>query len=130
MAQQEITKRQETSPTAREEMRSQTRYMTPAVDICETDENLVLIADMPGVEEKGLDIQLDKGILTLQGDLRLERKGQLLFHEFSSDNYYRQFKLPEQLDTEKATAKLTNGVLTLTIPKFEAAKPRRIEIRH
>lgn len=130
MAEQEIAKRQDTRPTVREEMRSQTRYITPAVDIFETDENLVLIADMPGVEDSGLDIQLEKGILTLQGDIKLERKGQLLFHEFSSDNYYRQFKLPEHLDTEKASAKLTNGVLTLTIPKFEAAKPRRIEIRH
>jgi len=130
MSEQKVAKRQETKPTVREEVRSQTRYIKPAVDIFENDENLVLIADLPGVHESGLDIQLEKGVLTLQGEISLERKGQLLFHEFSSDNYYRQFKLPEHLDTEKASAKLNNGVLTLTIPKLEVAKPRQIKIRH
>jgi HSP20 family molecular chaperone IbpA len=68
--------------------------------------------------------------LTIKGEIKLASRGQLLFHEFSADNYYRQFQLPRHLDTEKASAKLNNGVLTLTIPKYEAAKPRRIEIRH
>lgn len=130
MAEHDIMSKQETSPSVREEMRAKTRYTTPAVDIFETEENLVLIADMPGVEDAGLDIRLEKGILTLQGELKRMGKGHLLYHEFSSDNYYRQFKLPDHLNAEKASAKLNNGVLTLTIPKVESAKPMRIEIRH
>ncbi|HKJ05698.1 MAG TPA: Hsp20/alpha crystallin family protein [Geopsychrobacteraceae bacterium] len=130
MAEQGITKRQESTPAMREEMRSQRRYLTPAVDIFETDEKLVLVADMPGVDKDGLDVSLEKGILTLKGEMKSAKKGQLLFHEFSSDNYYRQFKLSEEIDMEKASAELKDGVLTLTMPKSEAAKPRRIEIKH
>jgi len=111
-------------------MRSQNRYLTPAVDNFETNENLVLIADMPGVEKGSLEINLEKGILTLKGEIKLARKGQLLFHEFSADNYYRQFKLSEEIDMDKASAELENGILTLSMPKSEAAKPKRIEIRH
>jgi HSP20 family protein len=130
MTEQKIVKRQESSPTVREEMRSQSRYLTPPVDIFETNENLVLIADMPGVEKDGLVINMEKGILTLKGEMKLAKKGQLLFHEFSSDNYYRQFKISEDIDMDKASADFDNGILTLTMPKSEAAKPKRIEIRH
>ena len=130
MTEQKIVKRQESSPTVREEMRSQSRYWTPPVDIFETNENLVLIADMPGVEKDGLVINMEKGILTLKGEMKLAKKGQLLFHEFSSDNYYRQFKISEDIDMDKASADFDNGILTLTMPKSEAAKPKRIEIRH
>ena len=130
MTEQQITQHQKSSPAVREEMRSQSRYLTPAVDIFETNENLVLIADMPGVEKGSLEINLEKGILTLKGEIKLARKGQLLFHEFSADNYYRQFKLSEEIDMDKASAELENGILTLSMPKSEAAKPKRIEIRH
>lgn len=130
MAGQEIAKRQGTSAVEREEMRAQMRSLTPSVDIFETDENLTFIADMPGVARDGLDINLEKGYLTLNGKVNQEHKGRLIFHEFSSANYYRQFKLPELIDPERAEAELVNGVLTLTIAKSEAAKPRRIEIKH
>jgi len=85
---------------------------------------------MPGVEKDGLVINMEKGILTLKGEMKLAKKGQLLFHEFSSDNYYRQFKISEDIDMDKASADFDNGILTLTMPKSEAAKPKRIEIRH
>lgn len=130
MTEQKIAKQQQSSPAVREEMRSQSRYLTPAVDIFETNEALVLVADMPGVEKKGLEINLEKGVLTLNGEIKLAKKGQLLFHEFSPDNYYRQFKLSEGIDMEKASAEFNNGVLTLTMPKAESAQPKRIEIKH
>jgi HSP20 family molecular chaperone IbpA len=130
MAQQEMVKREESTPASREETRSAGKIMVPAVDIYETDEALTLVADMPGVGKEGLDINLEKGVLTLNGEVGLRGHGTPLLREFSSANYYRQFKLSEHIDAEKAAAELNNGVLTLTIPKAESAKPRRIEIRH
>jgi len=130
MTAQEMAKRQETSPATREETRSSGRVMIPAVDIYEAEDHLTLLADMPGVDKEGLDINLEKGVLTINGEVRMANRGTSLLREFSSANYYRQFKLSEHIDADKPTAALVNGVLTLRIPKAESAKPRRIEIRH
>lgn len=130
MAEKDISVRKENVPTGREEMRAAESYIRPAVDIFETDENLTLVADMPGVEKEHLDIDLDKGILTLRGTVKQAGRGDALFREFSLASYYRQFQLPNMVDTEKTSAEFKNGVLTLTMSKSETAKPRRIEIRH
>ena len=130
MATQEMVKRQQTSPSQREETRSVGRILTPAVDIFETEDKITLIADMPGVKKDGLDINLEKGVLTLNGEVSIERRGKSLMREFSVANYYRQFKISEHIDAEKTSAELSNGVLTLDIPKAESAKPKKIEIRH
>jgi len=130
MTAQEMAKRQDSTPSLQEETRSAGRVLVPAVDIFESDANLTLMADLPGVDNEGLDINLDKGILTINGTVKLPGRGQSLLREFSSANYYRQFKLSEHIDAEKTSAKLVNGVLTLTIPKAESAKPKKIEIKH
>ena len=85
---------------------------------------------MPGVEKQGLEVNIEKGLLTISGDMALESRGTSLLREFSTANYYRQFKITEHIDADKSSAELTNGVLTLTIPKAESAKPKRIEIKH
>lgn len=123
-----ISKTEAKVPENREEIRSPGRVHAPAVDIVETMEGLVLTADMPGVEKSGLEINLEKGVLTINGKLESVGQGRPILREFSWANYYRQFKLPESLNADKSVAELRNGVLTLTIPKNEAAKPRRIEI--
>ncbi len=130
MAEQEMVNRQRTSPTGREQMRSSARFLTPAVDIFETDENLILVADLPGVDKDGLNINLEKGLLTINGEVKPSSRGESIFREFGSANYYRQFQISEHIDADKTSAEFKNGVLTLTIQKAEAAKPRRIEIRH
>lgn len=130
MAAQEMVKRQDTTPVRHEDTRSVARVMSPAVDIFESDDKLTLVADMPGVDKSGLDINLEKGILTINGEVAVERRGKPLMSEFSSINYYRQFKLSEHIDADKATAELQNGVLTFAIPKAESAKPKKIAIRH
>jgi len=114
----------------REETRSTGRVLVPAIDIFESEEDLTLIADMPGVDKEGLDINLEKGMLTLKGHMAVQGRGNNLLREFSTADYYRQFKVSEHIDADKSTAELTNGVLTLKIPKSESAKPKRIEIRH
>ena len=104
-------------------------FATPMVDIYEQESGLTLVADMPGVTSKNLKVDIDKGILTLEGDVEIENKGGQLHDEFDLAGYYRQFRLPEHLDTNKVDAQLKDGVLTLKLPKAEAAKPKRIEVK-
>ncbi|MDK2848034.1 MAG: Hsp20/alpha crystallin family protein [Desulfuromonadales bacterium] len=129
MTTQEMAKRQDATPVSREETRSAGRILMPAVDIFESDATLTLVADMPGVAKEDLDINLDKGVLTISGDVKLPGHGQAVVREFAGASYHRQFKISEQIDAEKTSAELANGVLTLTLPKAESAKPKKIEIR-
>jgi len=96
--------------------------MTPAVDIYETADELVLTADMPGVAKEGLQLEVSRGVLTLEGEIQ------------AADNerqrsYYRQFTLSERIDADSGDAALKDGVLTLRLPKSEAAKPKKIEVK-
>lgn len=129
MTEHEIIKKQEAVPVNREEIRTPGRVLVPAVDIFESIESLHLVADMPGVEKSGLEISLEKGVLTINGKVESVGRGRPILREFSSASYYRQFELPDLLDGDKSFAELRNGVLTLVIPKSAAAKPKRIEIR-
>jgi HSP20 family molecular chaperone IbpA len=129
MAQKNIPITREGSDLAgREETRNVAKFVRPAVDICETEDGLTLVADIPGVNKSGLNVGIDQGILTIEGKAEASRQAQALFREFELVNYYRQFQLPAEIDAEKIAAELKNGVLTLRLPKSEAAKPRRIEI--
>lgn len=112
----------------REPRRRHVDTMRPAVDIVENSQGLTLYADMPGLEQDDLQVQIDKGVLTLEGTPKQEPKGNAVHEEFSVRPYYRQFQLPEQIDSDKAQAELKNGVLTLNLPKVEAAQPRRIQV--
>ncbi|UFS72522.1 Hsp20/alpha crystallin family protein [Geomonas sp. RF6] len=114
---------------AREEMRSAERYLKPAVNIVETEEGLMLTADVPGATKEGLEVHVEKGILTISARISHTLPGTAVYREFELATYYRQFAIPETLDNTKARAELINGILTLRIPKMEAAKPRRIEIQ-
>lgn len=130
MTTQDMQHRPETTPAKREDTRSPGRVLVPAIDIFESVESLTLIADLPGVDKSGLDINMEKGVLTIHGAVKMTDRGRPLLREFSSANYYRQFKLADQFDADKSYAELRDGVLILRIPKAEAAKPKRIEIRH
>jgi len=104
---------------------------TPDEDIFETDKGLTLLADMPGVKAGDLNIDLKENVLTLDGDVKKpEGKNEVeLFSEYRTGKYYRQFNLSEIIDQSKIEAKMTDGVLRLTLPKIEAAKPRKITIK-
>lgn len=112
---------------SREATRSEARYVTPPVDIMETEEGLNIVADVPGLDEKGLEISVDQGVLTIEGKA-IFGSGELLWREYAMDGYWRQFQLPDSYDASKAKASIRHGVLTLTLPKAEAAKPRKIAI--
>ncbi len=130
MTTKDIAKHEDSVPTRQEQTRTVGRTLTPAVDIFEAEDSLTLVADMPGVAKEDLEINLEKGVLTIKGEIKIESRGKTIVREFIPANYYRQFKLSEHIDAEKTSAELNNGVLTLKIPKAESAKPKKIEIRH
>lgn len=112
----------------REETRSSEKFIKPAVNIIETEEGLTLTADVPGAAKNALEVNVEKGILTISAPVTRSMPGNPTYSEFELASYYRQFSIPESLDHEKAKADLVNGILTLRVPKAEVAKPRKIEI--
>ncbi len=114
--------------TSHEVTRQPERYAVPPVDIYEEDDRLVVLADLPGVTRDGLSVQVEQGILTIEGRVARETPGNLLSREFELVPFFRQFRLTETVDTDKIRASLQHGVLRLDLPKAEEAKPRRIQI--
>lgn len=115
--------------TSREGTRAQERYILPPVDIYETSESLVLIADLPGVSKEDLNLRVDNNVLTLQGKSSHAASGEAIYREYELVNFFRQFELSEQVDQEKIAADFKQGVLTLHLPKVEKSKPRQIEVK-
>ena len=108
------------------------RPWSPAVDIYETENELVLKADIPDVDPKNVGIQLENGTLTLKGERKFEQeKNGKGFHriERSYGSFVRAFSLPDTVDAEHVKADYKNGVLTVTVPKKEVAKPRTINVQ-
>jgi HSP20 family protein len=106
-------------------------YFSPQVDIFETQEALTLVADMPGVEGGGVEIDLKENVLTLQGNRSPSQTQGLsaIYQEYQEGNYYRQFILSEIVDQDKITAEMAGGVLRVTLPKVSKARPRKIEVK-
>ena len=130
MAANSLTERtDERNVQKREETRSNERYIRPAVNIIETEEGLVLTADIPGASKESLDVNVEKGILTIIAPAQHKVPGTSAYREFELASYYRQFTIPESLDHEKAHADYVYGILTLRIPKAEVAKPKRIAVQ-
>lgn len=119
----------ERSMQRREETRSTERFLRPPVNIMETEEGLFLTADMPGASKDKIEVNVDKGVLTITAPAENQMPGTPVYREFELATYYRQFSVPETLDHSKAKAEFNNGILTLKVPKMEAAKPRRIEVQ-
>jgi HSP20 family protein len=108
------------------------RPWSPAVDIYETENELVLKADVPEVDPKNVAIQMENGTLTLKGERRFEEQGNGRgFHriERGYGSFVRAFSLPDTVDPDKVKADYKNGVLTITLPKKEVAKPRTVNVQ-
>ncbi len=108
------------------------RPWSPAVDVLETENALVLKADVPDVDLKDIDVQVENFTLTLKGHRHFEKEngGGKGYHriERSFGSFVRSFTVPNTVDTEKVAADYKNGVLTITLPKKEAAKPRQVKV--
>ena len=106
------------------------RTYVPKVDIVETDAGLRLWAEMPGVDEGSIEVELVDGVLSIRGRVAPEEYANLepLYTEYGVGNFETRFRLSNAIDGGRIQAKLRHGVLELELPKVEAAKPRRIEI--
>lgn len=127
MTDKNLANLESSSALSREGTRRSDQYISPSVDIFENEEGLTLIADMPGLDEHSLEVTIDQGVLTLQGKAPAGA-GDYHYREFAMAGYWRQFMLSDTFDAEKADASISQGVMTLKIPKAEAAKPKRIEV--
>ena len=125
----QVAVQQQENAASPAETREPARYLTPAVDIYETDDGLHVVADMPGVAPDALDIRLEDRVLTLQGRQapRPQVAGELA-REFELRDFFRQFSLADGFDEEKIAAELKNGVVTIALPKAAATKPRQIAV--
>lgn len=107
------------------------KYFVPAVDIFETREAVTVLAEMSGVPKDGVEIDLEADTLTIKGKMgEYAIPGdKVLLQEFEFGHYYRTFNLAETIHREGITATMTDGVLTLVLPKVMPAKPRKIEVK-
>lgn len=104
---------------------------TPAVDIYETENSLVVTAEIPGVSEKDIDVRIENNQLVIKGERKFEKETkEENYHRIERiyGNFYRSFSLPNTVDTEKVRAEYKNGVLKITINKREEVKPKQIKI--
>jgi HSP20 family molecular chaperone IbpA len=107
------------------------RIYSPRTDVFETKDAIVVVADMPGVEEKNLEIVLERNVLTLRGKAEFEapKEYNLLFSEYADGDYERSFVLSDGVDRDGIDASLKHGVLRLRLPKIREAQARRITVK-
>jgi HSP20 family molecular chaperone IbpA len=114
----------------KEEATVPARSFVPETDIYETADALTVVMEMPGVDKANMDIEIADGVLSVSGKIDFSKyeKLQPVYSEYNIGHYHRKFSLPNQVDQEKIAAEVKDGVLTLTLPKAETAKPRKIAI--
>ena len=127
---QELQVQKKREQETREEATISARVFVPSADIYETQDALTVILEMPGVEKSNVDIRVEDGVLTVLGKLDLSKYQGLqpLYIEYNVGHYSRSFQLSSKVDQNKIAAELKDGVLSLTLPKVEQAKPRTIEV--
>lgn len=127
----QVYKQEELSQHGEGEQTRPRAVFIPQTDIYETEENVVLLVDMPGVTEDGINVTLEKNVLTIEGKSAhtAPEEYQLAFAEYRFGDYERNFRLTEEIDRDNIEAVFKNGVLTLTLPKVEEVKPRKISVK-
>jgi HSP20 family molecular chaperone IbpA len=118
----ELEKKQESTVPA--------RLFMPTADIFEAEHALTVVLEMPGVDKGNIDINVEGGVLTIEGRLDFTKyQGmQPVYTEYNIGHYRRSFSLSNKIDQSKIAAEMKDGVLTVTLPKLEEAKPRRISV--
>jgi HSP20 family molecular chaperone IbpA len=107
------------------------RIFTPSVDIIERKDDILLYADMPGVDTESLDVTIEKNVLTIYGKVKYDipEKYKLYLNEYDVGDYKRSFTISEEIDKDRIQAVLKNGVLKLVMPKIDVVKTRKIEVK-
>lgn len=106
------------------------RGWNPAVEVSETKNELTFSVELPGLEQKDVSINVERNVLSFSGERKTERTEgrEYIRCERWYGKFYRSFQLPDTADTEKITAKLASGILTIVVPKKEEAKPKQITV--
>jgi HSP20 family molecular chaperone IbpA len=127
---QELEVQEKKELVSKEEKTVPSRYYMPNTDIYETDEALTVVMEIPGVEKKDLDVHLENDVLRIEGRLDFGKYEGLepLYTEYNVGHFARAFTLSSKIDQQQITAKVEDGVLTLTLKKAREAMPRRITI--
>lgn len=116
--------------TTKSEKTIPARFFAPLTDIFETDDALTVVMEIPGVEKKDLDVQVENDTLRVEGRIDLSKYDGLepLYSEYNVGHFARSFSLSSAIDAKRISATVEDGVLTLTLPKAEEARPKRIPI--
>ncbi len=107
------------------------RPMIPPVDIYETNDGMILVADMPGVSKEKIEVKIEKNVLEIRGEITdlPGKEVSPVYAELTGKEYYRAFSLGPEFDLDKIEASIEAGMLRLFLPKIESEKPRKIEIK-
>ncbi len=111
---------------------SEEEAVLPKVNVTENDNSFHLEAEVPGMKDKDINIEVHNGVLTIKGRKENEsdtKKENYHIREFSSQSFERSFKLSDRVDAEKVSAKIDNGILKVDLPKHEQVKPKKVEIK-
>jgi HSP20 family protein len=130
-AAQELQVQKKRELESKEETTIPVRQFLPATDIYETESELMVILEMPGVEKSNVSINVEDSVLNVEGRLDLTKYQGLhpLYTEYNIGNYSRSFRLSNKIDQHKIAAEMKDGVLSLRMPKAEEAKPRNIQVK-
>lgn len=130
MAEKKSLEKQESQAIEQSERIRSGKVFLPATDIIETDNEIIIRADMPGVNEKAIDITLENKVLTIQGcvDQETPKHFQLAYSEYETGDYLRKFTLSDAVEQDKIKARYKEGVLEVTLPKAEKMKARQITV--
>ena len=130
MSSQELQVQEKREIEKKQESTVPTRAFLPATDIFESADGLSIVMEMAGVHKKNLDVNVEDGILTVEGRLDFSKyEGmQPVYTEYNIGHYRRSFSLSSKIDQDRISAQMQDGVLTLLLPKAEEAKPRRISV--
>jgi HSP20 family protein len=121
--------KQEVTTTSAEQLVDSKNSYKPDVDIYNSEDNLILVADLPGIKKGDVSIDVDENnVLTLKAKSNVENTSGAIYRQFNTGNYFRAFTLSNEFNKDKISARLENGVLEITIPRREEVKPKRIQI--
>ncbi len=130
MSPQELQVQEKREVEKKEESTIPARAFIPATDVYETDDALTIVMEMPGVAKEDLDVSVESGVLNIEGRLNFKKyEGmQPVYTEYNVGHYRRSFSLTNRIDQLKIRADVSDGVLTLVLPKAEETKPRKIAV--
>jgi HSP20 family protein len=127
---QELQVQQKRELQTRQEATAPTRFFVPVTDIYENEQALTVVMEMPGVAKSNVEINVENDVLKVEGRIDFSKYETMhpIYTEYNVGHYRRSFSLSNRIDQDKIAAEMADGVMTLTLPKIEEAKPRKIAV--